>query len=56
MGTQDPHRRSFEWQKPPKGLVTVIMLWITASRGNLQSAFVWKLSFTDNELPIFENR
>ncbi|AUB40706.1 hypothetical protein COO91_06729 [Nostoc flagelliforme CCNUN1] len=26
--------------KSPFGLVTVIMLWITASRGNLQSALV----------------
>jgi len=34
------HRRSFEWQKLLLGLVTVIMLWITGSRGNLQSAFV----------------
>ncbi|MEH2060389.1 MAG: hypothetical protein V7K97_30530 [Nostoc sp.] len=28
------HRRSFEWQKPLLGFVTVIMLWITGSRGN----------------------
>ncbi|MEH1928576.1 MAG: hypothetical protein V7K83_13940 [Nostoc sp.] len=34
------HRRSFEWQKPLLELVTVIMLWISGSRGNLQSAFV----------------
>lgn len=32
------HRRSFEWQKPLLGIVTVIMLWITGSRGNLQSS------------------
>ncbi len=36
------HRRSFEYQMPLLGLVAVIMLWITGSRGNL--------------LPIFENR